>query len=202
METGKSSVLQALLEKLLGPKMAAKVSGYTDSYRGHELPKGALNVDAAPAMYIDEGKQVMVVPDKDWKTAAKGEYSLLGGIRVPQTSYPMYGQQTMPEVLAHENFHARDTGTPAGSQNLSNLAQRAAAAALGGGRPVGVTGQPTPDEFMAQMVAMEAMLPAGQKAKQTDFWKRLQVTPEEIASYLNRRYPKPKDVDAVTGVPE
>ena len=216
------SELWKVLQQLVGDKRTQeeqKNFAYKRSVYG--LPQGATNVDMAPLQYLGMRMKPTFVPDKEWPYLAEANYSGLGGIRI-RDSYDT--SLTLPGILAHENFHARDPGSTrytdpttqdyvdrersqADTEKLNALAEALASHKSKlereyKPRELGITGQTGSNEMMAQTVGWEALQPAGMTFLRSQLAKDIGMTPEQRLLYHRRRYPTPQGLDAVVGIPE
>lgn len=163
-------------------------------------PYGVLtNMDAYPERYVKD-IPVTLVSDDEWNGPHSGEFSWLGGIRMPNSQVsPAFPQE---QVVTHEQQHYVDAvHAPRNNKNVYPYDTRGLGEV---GRLKNMidspanTGRSSIGEVMPEILDYESRLPAGKPLTATDFWKGLNS--EQRAMIIRKLQPMPEGVDAMTGV--
>lgn len=157
------------------------------------------NLDVRPERFIPTGSKATLVPNKDWKSAAEGEYSILGGVRMPESSR----RSSLPSehVLTHELAHNSELlGAAANRSNVRPQDEGMFKQILEQMNKIesgAFTKRQDTGEVVAEVKDYESRLPAWKRLQSTDFFKSL---PNEVKAMLLRRLnPLPAGIDAMVG---
>lgn len=156
------------------------------------------NLDAYPERYI-KNVPVKIVPDNEWASSSGGEFSGLGGVRMP-VSQKLRGHP-QEHVLTHEQQHYIDAISSRNPRNIyptDELNLRGMLEQKNQIPSFANTMRNEIGEIMPELLDYESRLPSGKGITSTDFWKGL--TNEQKALIIRRFQPMPEGVDAMTGV--
>ena len=170
-----------------------------DDGKIHNTGYGRLmNLDAYPERYIKD-IPVTIVPDEKWTSSAGGEFSWLGGVRMPVSQKLISHPQE--HVLTHEQQHYIDAISSRNPRNIyptDELNFRGILEQKNQIPSFANTKRDSIGEIMPELLDYESRLPAGRGITSTDFWKGL--SNEQKALIIRKLQPMPEGVDAMTGV--